>query len=488
MTFTTFTFVAFLSLVFGLYWLLKHRQLQNGLLVLASYSFYAWWDWRFCSLMLVSSLVDFFVGLSLERSTRLGRRRSLLLISLLCNLGLLGFFKYFHFFTDNFLLLAQSMGWEPGELTLRIVLPVGISFYTFQTLSYTIDIYRGQLRATRRFIAYLAYVSFFPQLVAGPIERAPRLLPQFLENRRFDPSAATDGCRRILWGFFKKMALADNLGLIVDQCYAAPGAMSGPQLAFATFCFAFQIYCDFSAYSDIAIGTARLFGIDLMRNFAYPYFSQSVGEFWRRWHISLSTWFRDYVFIPLGGSRGKPGRVAGNIMATFLISGLWHGASWNFIIWGGINGLCLLPAMLGGGKSQQLRVKDTPGGESLWPRPQVIFGIGRTFLIILAAWVFFRAQTFNEAMLIFGKIGGELWSKAAYEPLISQLAALHVMLPVAFCLLLVAEWLQRRHDHPLALDHWPRFVRWLAYSAVFWLTLMLGPGPTHTGQFIYFQF
>ena len=318
MTFTSLTFIGFLPLVFALYWLLRTPRRQNLILILASYLFYGWWDYRFCALILFSSLLDFVLGWYLGQARSKRARKWLLGASLFANLGMLGLFKYFNFFAGSFSHLATGFGWTPGSVTLNIILPVGISFYTFQTLSYSIDIYRGKIRATKNILDYLAFVSFFPQLVAGPIERASHLLPQFEKLRRFDQGLARSGCRLILWGFFKKIVIADRLGVVVDQFYAQPELVSGPLLAFATVSFAFQIYCDFSAYSDIAIGTGRLFGIRLMRNFAYPYFSQSVGEFWRRWHISLSTWFRDYVYIPLGGSQQGSFRRTRNLLATFF--------------------------------------------------------------------------------------------------------------------------------------------------------------------------
>ena len=394
MTFTTLTFLLFLSLIFALHWMLPSRRSQNLLLLSASYVFYGWWDWRFCGLMLASCLVDYAIGIQLMRIESQSRRKLLLGMSLATNLGLLAVFKYFNFFAESFQTFSSQLGWEVGITTLNIVLPVGISFYTFQTLGYTIDVYRRQIDASRNLVDYLAFVSFFPQLVAGPIERADQMLPQFANKRTFDYALGVEGCRQILWGFAKKLVIADRIAVVVDPYYAQPDAYTGPELMMATAFFAFQIYCDFSAYSDIAVGSAKLFGIRLMRNFAYPYFSQSVGEFWRRWHISLSTWFRDYVFIPLGGSQCSPRRRAMNLMATFLISGLWHGAAWRYLIWGGINGIATAaPNPIRNKMESRGTSSGTPGGDSLIPRPRTILRILSTFTIICAAWIFFRAET-----------------------------------------------------------------------------------------------
>ncbi|MDP8287990.1 MAG: MBOAT family O-acyltransferase, partial [Candidatus Electryonea clarkiae] len=305
MLFNSFVFALFLPIVLTLYWGLQRKQIawQNGFLLLISYIFYGWWDYRFLSLIFISSLVDYFTGLRLGREERPKQRKILLLISLTVNLGLLGFFKYYGFFVESFAEMISWFGFKPNISSLRVILPVGISFYTFQTLSYSIDIYRRKLEPTRDAISFFAFVSFFPQLVAGPIERAKNLLPQFFARRRFEMDNVKDGMRQMLWGFLKKTVIADNIAVHVDAIYNNHTAHDGFTLFIATFFFAIQIYCDFSGYSDIAIGVARLFGFKLMRNFAYPYFSRDIGEFWRRWHISLSSWFRDYVYIPLGGSR-----------------------------------------------------------------------------------------------------------------------------------------------------------------------------------------
>jgi alginate O-acetyltransferase complex protein AlgI len=490
MTFTTLTYLLFLPLVFAIYWSLRSRPAQNVLLLVCSYVFYGWWDWRFCALMLGSSLVDYFVGLRLAKTESQSGRRGLLTLSLVTNLGLLGVFKYFNFFAESFQALALQCGWEVGGSTLRIILPVGISFYTFQTLGYTIDVYRRHIQPSRNLIDYLAFVSFFPQLVAGPIERASAMLPQFAQQRRLDFEMASDGCRQILWGFVKKLVIADRLAVVVDPYFAQPDAYSGPQLMLATVFFAFQIYCDFSAYSDIAIGTAKLFGIRLMRNFAYPYFSRSVSEFWRRWHISLSTWFRDYVFVPLGGSRCSPLRRTANLVVTFLVSGLWHGAAWRFVIWGGINGAATAggTAVNAGGRTTS-PAQDTPGGEPNLPGPATLLKMGSTFAIICAAWIFFRAESLGDAILVLQTIVRDAFSSTAYLSVLDSFDQDKFMRKTAVLLLLfvIWEWSQRRHECPLVFQRWPVPMRWSAYTAMLWMTIYWMP-QTGGQEFIYFEF
>lgn len=476
-------------LVFATYWSLPRQLARNLLIVVASYIFYGWWDWRFCLLMAGASLVDFLLGLAISSTTDLRYRRLLLVLSLSANLGLLGFFKYFNFFADSFARLLNVIGWHASWVELRIILPVGISFYTFQTLSYTIDVYRGHLKAERNPINYLAFVSFFPQLVAGPIERATNLLPQFQTKRAFDYEEAADGCRQFLWGFCKKLILADRLGLIVDHVYADSSAHHGPTLIIATIAFAFQIYCDFSAYSDMAIGTAKLFGIRLMQNFAHPYFSRSVAEFWRRWHISLSTWFRDYVYIPLGGNRVSRSAQATNILVTFGLSGLWHGASWNFLIWGLLNGLFVLPQTLLP-RLNTKRSKEFAGGESLFPTPKSIASMFVTFLLISITWVFFRAPTLDSSIDILTRMvtesfNGTYWHEMATLYSGDQLRLLWLL--VGF---FTIEWFTRPYPHPFANPLLARLwlpVRWAAFTAIFW-TAILMTNQERTGSFIYFQF
>jgi len=331
-----------------LYWFVanKYLKLQNLLIVAASYLFYGWWDWRFLSLIIFSTVVDYSVGLGLAKAEDKTKRKALLWTSIIVNLGFLGFFKYYNFFLDNFITAFSFFGTEIKSSSLNIILPVGISFYTFQTLSYSIDVYKRKLEPTRDFIAFSAFVSFFPQLVAGPIERATHLLPQFYAKRTFQYSKAVDGMRQILWGLFKKIVIADNCSKYANLIFNNSADYTGSTLVLGVLFFTFQIYGDFSGYSDIAIGTARLFGFNLMRNFAFPYFSRDIAEFWRRWHISLSTWFRDYLYIPLGGSRGGTWMKVRNTFIIFIVSGFWHGANWTFIVWGALNAIYFLPLLL----------------------------------------------------------------------------------------------------------------------------------------------
>lgn len=357
MLFNSIEFLLFLPTVFTLYWFIFNRlKIQNVLVLIASYVFYGWWDWRFLSLIFASTLVDYSVGILLDRSTNHRKRKVLLGISVVFNLGLLGFFKYFNFFIDNWIVLWDQFGINMHRSSLNIILPVGISFYTFQTLSYTIDIYRKRIEATRDFIAFSSFVAFFPQLVAGPIERASNLLPQFFKKRSFQYKQALSGVELIIWGIFKKVVIADNCTMYVNEIFDSYQDQSTLTLALGAVYFAFQIYGDFSGYSDIAIGTARLLGFDLMRNFNYPYFSRDIAEFWRRWHISLSTWFRDYVYIPLGGSRGGRLQQIRNVFIIFLVSGFWHGANWTFVFWGGINAALFIPVLLTNNNRKNLEI------------------------------------------------------------------------------------------------------------------------------------
>ncbi|MTI38279.1 MBOAT family protein, partial [Fulvivirga lutimaris] len=348
MIFNSFEFLLFLPFCFITYWFVfqRHLKAQNFFLLFVSYVFYGWWDWRFLSLIAFSSLVDFIAGQQIEKSKTKTRRRFFLWSSILTNLGFLGFFKYFNFFSESFTDLLQLIGFQANLWSLNVILPVGISFYTFQTMSYTIDLYRGHLKAEKDLVAFFAYVSFFPQLVAGPIERAVNLLPQFKISRKFTYKNGADGMRLIFWGLFKKVVIADNCAIFVDEVFLNYTQASSSELILGSFFFAFQIYGDFSGYSDIAIGTAKLLGFNLMTNFKTPYFSRDMAEFWRRWHISLSTWFRDYVYIPLGGSRVNKKRAVINTFIIFIVSGFWHGANWTFIIWGALNALYFLPLLL----------------------------------------------------------------------------------------------------------------------------------------------
>jgi alginate O-acetyltransferase complex protein AlgI len=484
MTFTTLTFILYLPIVFGLYWSFQRQSLRNLVMLIASYVFYAWWDYRFCALMLATNLVDYVVARSLMRVDDPRGRRWLLTLSVVANLSVLGFFKYYNFFMESLAAAAGSVGWRMDPFTLNIILPAGVSFYTFQAMSYTIDVYRRQLVPSRNLIAHLSYVSFFPTLVAGPIERGTALLPQLQSSRVFDYADAVRGLRLIGWGFFKKLVIADQLAIFVEAAYGAPAAATGPVLAFATVCFAFQIYCDFSAYSDIARGTAWLFGVDVIRNFNYPYFAQSLAEFWHRWHISLSTWFRDYVYIPLGGNRVSRGRQVANLMITFLISGIWHGAAWTFVIWGALHGAAVALGSLWPHRPGPA----VAGGERTVPSLATLARIVRTFTLVCIFWVFFRAQSVADALLILQRIVVDVVSPLAYLPLIDVVTddGLQLIALATVVLFVFTEWMVRDREHPFVIDRLPRPVRFAAYTASLWLTLALT--ARRTGQFIYFQF
>lgn len=394
MLFNSIEFLIFFFIVFISYWLLKNDyKKQNILLLISSYVFYAWWDWRFLSLIIVSSFIDFSVGQKIFKSNTQKTRKQWLLVSLVANLGLLSVFKYYNFFAESFSDLMNVFGWQPNDLTLNIILPVGISFYTFQTLSYTIDIYRRQFEPTRDLISFFTYIAFFPQLVAGPIERASNLLPQIERKRILKKEWLNEGIIQILVGLFRKIVIADTLGAYVDVIYGDVGLHHSTTIILATFFYAFQIYFDFSGYSDIAIGTAKLLGFKFNQNFNIPYFSKSLTEFWRKWHMSLSYWLRDYLYISLGGNRRGIKITYRNLMLTMLLGGLWHGSSWNFIIWGGIHGIVLsIEKYLKSG--QKLKIPNVLG----------FLGYPITFVIVLFAWIFFRAQDLNSASLAIERI------------------------------------------------------------------------------------
>jgi len=482
MLFNSLEFAFFLPIVFLLYWFVTHRSLkqQNALLLLASYFFYGWWDWRFLSLIAFSSLVDYVVGLSLANAETKMKRKLLLSLSILVNIGFLGFFKYFNFFAESFAQAFTLLG-EPLEISsLKIILPVGISFYTFQTLSYSIDIYRKKLTPTKDFVAFFAFVSFFPQLVAGPIERASNMLPQFLNKRDFQYHEAVNGCRQILWGLFKKIVIADNCAKFVNIIFEDPSAHSSSTLILGVILFSFQIYGDFSGYSDIAIGVARLFGFKLMRNFAYPYFSRNIGEFWRRWHISLSTWFRDYLYIPIGGSRGSTLLQIRNIFIVFLVSGFWHGASWNFLCWGGLHALFFIPLVLMKRNRTFLHSVKTK-----WLFPSLKEGllIVFTFSITSLAWVFFRAESVSESLHYFqGMFSDSIFT---VPDILRDIKAIVLVLFI-FGLVFI-EWIARDHQYGIEriTQKWSSPLR---YGFYYGLTMVIFMFKGIPQDFIYFQF
>lgn len=493
MLFNSIEFAIFLPIVFIVYWYIfnKNLKLQNLFIVIVSYIFYGWWDWRFLFLIIFSTVLDYTIGRLLSREKSLGKRKLLLATSIVVNLGFLGFFKYYNFFIENFITAFTFFGTKPSIQTLNILLPVGISFYTFQTLSYTIDVYKNKLEPTKDFIAFSAFVSFFPQLVAGPIERASHLLPQFYKKRTFDYDKAVDGMRQILWGLFKKMVIADNCAIYANQIFAQADTASGSTLLLGAIFFTFQIYGDFSGYSDIAIGTSRLFGFDLMKNFAYPYFSRDVAEFWRRWHISLSTWFRDYLYIPLGGSRGGTWMRIRNTFIIFIVSGFWHGANWTFIIWGFLNALFIMPSIILKTNRNNLEVVAM---NRLIPSIKDLANIGITFFLMVIAWIFFRAESVEHAITyISGIFKPSLFS----FPQVNK-AGLATIILIAF--LLFIEWLGREHNYALEnflLSTPPNrkvkigggkimIIRWLFYSFIIMLIALFL--QTNDTPFIYFQF
>lgn len=481
MLFNSIDFALFLPVVFFLYWGLSKSNLKirNLLVVAASYFFYGCWDWRFLSLILFSTLVDYTVGVGMTKTDVALKRKILLWISIVVNIGLLTYFKYYNFFVDNFVAAFSLFGAQIKPNSLHIILPVGISFYTFQTLSYSIDVYKRKLEPTKDFIAFAAFVSFFPQLVAGPIERATHLLPQFYTNRSFDYSKAVDGMRQILWGLFKKVVIADNCAEYANMIFNNSTDYSSSTLALGALFFAFQIYGDFSGYSDIAIGTARLFGFDIMRNFAFPYFSRDIAEFWRRWHISLSTWFRDYLYIPLGGSRGGNRMKLRNTFIIFLVSGFWHGANWTFVIWGFLNALYFVPLLLSGKNRNHMEI--VAKGKT-FPALREFLQMILTFGLTVFAWIFFRAENPEHA---FQYIGGLFSHPGTYFSL--QVYFNYAAILLLILLFLVIEWVGREHQH--ALQNlglkWNKYLRYASYYALILLILWYSGKEQ---QFIYFQF
>ena len=479
MLFNSPEFLLFLPLVFAGYWLLGSRlRLQNLFVVAASYVFYGWWDWRFLALIVFTSAWSWLFGLlEANAAPRSAASKMRLALSCVINLGILGAFKYYDFFVGQAAGLLRACGFEPHIAFLQVVLPVGVRFYTFQALSYTIDVYRRQIAPTRDPIAFFAFISFFPQLVAGPIERATNLLPQFLRPRVFDYDAAVLGCRQMLWGFFKKCVVADNCAVAVNFLLNDAGFDNGLGIWLGMLLFAFQIYGDFSGYSDIAIGCSRLFGISLMRNFAYPFFARDIAEFWRRWHISLTTWFRDYLYIPLGGSRCSKAKMVRNTFAIFLVSGLWHGANWTFVAWGAFHALLFLPLLLGGRNRKYL----SGVAEDRWyPTPAELAMMLKTFLLAMAGWIVFRATSLAEARRWFCDIA----NFASYGLDVYYPHAGRVVFPM-IGLMFVCEWVNRREQFGFArLPRWT-IPRWLLYFALTLLVFMYAPGSQ---TFIYFQF
>jgi alginate O-acetyltransferase complex protein AlgI len=470
MLFNSFEFAIFLPIVFLLYWFIFNKQVrwQNLFLLVVSYIFYGWWDWRFLLLIAFSTTLDFWVGVQLGKITDARKRKIVFGLSCLVNFGFLGFFKYFNFFVDNFIAAFDSVGYQIPAMPLKIILPVGISFYTFQSISYTADVYLKKLKPTNNFILFAAFISFFPQLVAGPIERAINLLPQFNKRRQFNYEEAKQGMQQISWGLFKKIVIADTLSGYVDHIFTNYQVLPGSTLLLGAIYFAVQIYCDFSGYSSIAIGTAHLFGFTLMKNFNYPYFSKNVAEFWRNWHISLSTWFRDYVYIPLGGSYGTLGRVILNTLIVFALSGFWHGANWTFIVWGLLNGIFIIPTIILAKKKKAESTSFIVGS----------LQIGVTFFLITMTWIFFRSQNIGQAFGYF-KI---LFSKSLFTYPVQH--GMAMVLPLII-ILFVIEWVRKKNISIFQSTAMPVYVRWSAYLIIVVTCLAFFK---QNQAFIYFQF
>ena len=477
MLFNSIEFAIFLPIVFLLYWFVFNRnlKLQNLFIVVASYVFYGWWDWRFLVLLAFTSLFSYASGLAIEkyRDTP-GKAKTANLLNIVINLLILGVFKYYNFFVTSF--ADAFLGGKTDGLLLKVILPVGISFYTFKALSYSIDVFREKLKPTRDVIQYCAYVGFFPQLLAGPIERATNLLPQLEKPRKFDYETGVDGLRQILWGLFKKMVIADNCAVYVDRIFSTYQTQSGSTLLLAAIFFAFQIYGDFSGYSDMAIGTGKLFGFKTMKNFNMPYFSRDIAEFWRRWHISLTTWFRDYVYIPLGGSRCSKAKIVRNTFVIFLLSGLWHGANWTFIAWGAFHAFLFLPLILMG---KNRKYRNTVAEGRLLPSLTEFGQMLLTFFLATVGWIIFKADSIGQAWnYMKGICSTSLFSR----PDASGVTGF----AVAIVIMLLVEWFQRDKEHGFDLSGIKRgVIRYAAYLAVLFLTFAFGG---HAVNFIYFQF
>ena len=484
MLFNSIQFALFLPIVFLLYWFVFDRfiskskwqlRLQNAFVVVASYVFYGWWDWRFLLLIAFTSFCSWGSGLLIGKGKSKKKAKAWMWLNIILNLGILATFKYYDFFVTEF---AQLFHISTDGLLLNVILPVGISFYTFQALSYSIDVYRGKIEPTKDIIAFFAFISFFPQLVAGPIERATNLLPQFLKKREFNYDTAVDGMRQILWGLFKKIVVADNCAVYVDKVFSTYTEQTGSTLLLAAIFFTFQIYGDFSGYSDIAIGTAKLFGIKLMRNFNVPYFSRDIAEFWRRWHISLTTWFRDYVYIPLGGSRVSKAKVVRNTFIIFLLSGFWHGANWTFIAWGAYHAILFLPLILTG---KNRKYTNQVAEVRLLPTLKETGQMLLTFYLAVFGWIIFRAESIGMAREYFcGMCNRSMFT----VPLLIN-RDYYIPTFVAVLLLLLTEWVSRTKQHGLSVENRGVVFRWILYSVIVILIVYEGGRSV---PFVYFQF
>ena len=482
MFFNSINFAVFLPIVFILYWFVTNKNLkfQNILLLISSYFFYACWDWRFLFLLIFSTVLDYYTGIKMSDSKNQNSKKFWFWLSISVNLGFLGVFKYYNFFAASFADAIANFGLQVNPWTLKVILPVGISFYTFHGLSYVIDIYKDRIKAEKNFIDYSVFVSFFPLLVAGPIERATHLLPQIQKKRVFNFENAVDGLKQILWGLFKKVVIADNCAKFANIIFDNYTDYSGSTLALGAVFFAFQIYGDFSGYSDMALGTARLFGIDLLRNFAFPYFSRDIAEFWRRWHISLSTWFRDYLYIPLGGSKGGMWMKVRNTFIIFLVSGFWHGANWTFIIWGLLNALFIMPSIIFNTNRTNL---DIVAQGKLFPTLKEFLSILFTFSLTVFAWIFFRSNTIDQALVYISRI----FSASFFSVPLVKVDMYDTYIYALVMLFIIIEWLGREQKYALAqiMPNKPKVYRWAFYYLLI-VIIFIFAGSNQ--EFIYFQF
>ena len=481
MSFNSFEFLIFVIIFFFFYWKVfqKNLKLQNVLVLVASYYFYGRWDWRFLFLLLFSTVLDYFLALRIYNAKTNESKKLLITLSILINLGILFVFKYFNFFIDNFSNLSSLFGLSFNYTSLQIILPVGISFYTFQSLSYTIDVYMGNLKPTNDFITFASFVSYFPQLVAGPIERATNLLPQFEKERVFDYREAVLGARQMLWGFFKKIVIADNCAEQVNIIFGSNEPLTGSAYLLGAVLFSFQIYGDFSGYSDIAIGVSRIFGVKLMNNFLYPYFSRDIAEFWRRWHISLSTWFRDYLYIPLGGNQARKILTFRNVLVVFLVSALWHGANWTFVFWGLANAIFFLPLIL---TKRNRKFTKVVAEHSQFPMFKEFVSMIVTFVLVSLMWVFFRAENITQAFDIYSKI----FSMSLFDSPHYVGMGLGKYLYLFLLFFIVIEWFGRRETFAIEKDFFKGGYFQIAFFYLILIFIIVYPGNEQ--RFIYFQF
>lgn len=482
MLFNSINFAIFLPIVYFLYWFGTKKDLraQNILLLISSYFFYACWDWRFLFLLVFSTLLDYYTGIKIFESKNQRKKLFWLWLSICINLGFLGVFKYYNFFAESFAEGLSLLGLKVNLGSLQVILPVGISFYTFHGLSYVLDLYNNKIRPERNFINYSVFVSFFPLLVAGPIERATHLLPQIIKKREFNYAQSVDGLRQILWGLFKKVVIADNCAEYANIIFNNSSDYSGSTLVFGALFFTFQIYCDFSGYSDIALGTARLFGISLLRNFAFPYFSRDIAEFWRRWHISLSSWFKDYLYIPLGGSKGGALARIRNTFIIFLVSGFWHGANWTFIAWGALNALFITPSILF--KTNRVNLEIVAKNRNL-PSLREFLSIFITFGLTVFAWIFFRANNLTHAFNYISEIfSNSLFSIPSYPGF-----GYSIIIIIVTIIFVLIEWFGREQQYAIAQLglKWKSPVRYAFYYLIILAIFWFGGKEQ---QFIYFQF